>query len=170
MCRISSHAPTHGRQTAYIHTNTHTYIHTYIHTIRTHSHVQNFVTRANAPIFSVDKQLCICEWNLKCEQITGFAREEMIDRNIVDNFVVKGHRCVCMYVCMYVYFMYVCVCVLCVYRMCVYTYVCCMSVCLYACMHVCMHLIHECMYVYIYIYIYIYTYIHTYIHIHTYTY
>lgn len=48
--------------------------------------------RANAPIFSVDKHLCITEWNNKCAAITGFTREETLGRNFVLDFVATGNR------------------------------------------------------------------------------
>ena len=50
--------------------------------------------------------MCICVYAyIKCAQITGFSNEEAIDSNIVDAFVVKGHKyvCVCTYVCVYAY-------------------------------------------------------------------
>ena len=48
--------------------------------------------RANAPIFAVDRDLFVTEWNNKCAAMTGFTKEETLGRDFVSDFVVKGNR------------------------------------------------------------------------------
>jgi len=45
------------------------------------------VNTANAPIFGVDKEGLINEWNRKAEEITGYSKNEAIGRNLVEEFL-----------------------------------------------------------------------------------
>ena len=43
-----------------------------------------FIKNANALIFAVDSEKCICEWNEKCEEVTDYSRAEVIGRPVED--------------------------------------------------------------------------------------
>ena len=45
--------------------------------------LQTFIDTANAPIFGMDPNGLVNEWNNKAAAITGFSREEVLGRNLV---------------------------------------------------------------------------------------
>lgn len=45
--------------------------------------LRNFIDTANAPIFGIDADGLVNEWNIKLETITGFSREEVLGKNLV---------------------------------------------------------------------------------------
>ncbi len=45
--------------------------------------LQTFIDTANAPIFGIDADGLVNEWNNKAAAITGFSREEVLGRNLV---------------------------------------------------------------------------------------
>ncbi len=45
--------------------------------------LQTFIDTANAPIFGIDANGLVNEWNNKSAAITGFSREEVLGRNLV---------------------------------------------------------------------------------------
>ena len=45
--------------------------------------LQTFIDTANAPIFGIDAHGLVNEWNLKSASITGFSREEVMGKNLV---------------------------------------------------------------------------------------
>ena len=45
--------------------------------------LQTFIDTANAPIFGIDANGLVNEWNNKSAAITGFAREEVLGKNLV---------------------------------------------------------------------------------------
>jgi PAS domain-containing protein len=45
--------------------------------------LQTFIDTANAPIFGIDANGLVNEWNNKAAAITGFSREEVLGRNLV---------------------------------------------------------------------------------------
>ena len=45
--------------------------------------LQTFIDTANAPIFGIDAQGMVNEWNNKAAGITGFSREEVLGKNLV---------------------------------------------------------------------------------------
>ena len=45
--------------------------------------LQTFIDTANAPIFGIDANGLVNEWNNKAAAITGFAREEVLGKNLV---------------------------------------------------------------------------------------
>jgi PAS domain-containing protein len=45
--------------------------------------LQTFIDTANAPIFGIDAQGLVNEWNNKAAAITGFSREEVLGKNLV---------------------------------------------------------------------------------------
>ena len=49
--------------------------------------LMRLIDYANAPIFGIDSDGRINEWNLKSVQITGFTKEQVLGRNLVDEFI-----------------------------------------------------------------------------------
>ncbi len=45
--------------------------------------LQTFIDTANAPIFGIDADGLVNEWNLKSASITGFSRDEVMGKNLV---------------------------------------------------------------------------------------
>ena len=45
--------------------------------------LQTFIDTANVPIFGIDAQGMVNEWNNKAAAITGFSREEVLGKNLV---------------------------------------------------------------------------------------
>ncbi len=45
--------------------------------------LQTFIDTANAPIFGIDAQGLVNEWNNKAATITGFSREEVLGKDLV---------------------------------------------------------------------------------------
>ena len=45
--------------------------------------LQTFIDTANAPIFGIDANGLVNEWNNKSAAITGFSRQEVLGRNLV---------------------------------------------------------------------------------------
>ena len=45
--------------------------------------LQTFIDTANAPIFGIDAHGLVNEWNFKSASITGFSREEVMGKNLV---------------------------------------------------------------------------------------
>ncbi len=53
--------------------------------------LQTFIDTANAPIFGIDAQGLVNEWNNKAAAITGFSREEVLGKNLVQvPFILKS--------------------------------------------------------------------------------
>ena len=50
--------------------------------------LQTFIDTANAPIFGIDAQGLVNEWNNKAAAITGFSREEVLGKNLVQVLLV----------------------------------------------------------------------------------
>jgi hypothetical protein len=46
--------------------------------------LQTFIDTANAPIFGIDDQGQVNEWNNKAADITGFSREEVMGKDLVE--------------------------------------------------------------------------------------
>ena len=51
-----------------------------------------FIDTANAPIFGIDAQGNVNEWNQKSAQITGFHADEVLGRNLVKEFISLDYR------------------------------------------------------------------------------
>jgi PAS domain-containing protein len=51
--------------------------------------LQTFIDTANAPIFGIDSHGLVNEWNNKTAAITGFSREEVLGRDLVEVHYVK---------------------------------------------------------------------------------
>ena len=54
--------------------------------------LQTFIDTANAPIFGIDANGLVNEWNNKSAAITGFSREEVLGRNLVQDFITKEYQ------------------------------------------------------------------------------
>ena len=45
------------------------------------------IETANAPIFGIDEQGLVNEWNRKAAEITGYSKDEVVGRNLVEEFI-----------------------------------------------------------------------------------
>jgi PAS domain S-box-containing protein len=50
------------------------------------------IDTANAPIFGIDEQGLVNEWNLQAEEITGFTKNEVIGRDLVAYFITDDFK------------------------------------------------------------------------------
>ena len=50
------------------------------------------IDTANAPIFGVDANMNVTEWNRKAAEITGFSRHEVIGRSLVQQFITPDYQ------------------------------------------------------------------------------
>jgi PAS domain-containing protein len=57
--------------------------------------LQTFIDTANAPIFGIDANGLVNEWNNKSAAITGFSREEVLGKNLVQVSVCFVRRITC---------------------------------------------------------------------------
>ena len=51
-----------------------------------------FVDTANAPIFGIDAQGNVNEWNQQAEMITGFTKKEVMGQGLVANFITDDYK------------------------------------------------------------------------------
>lgn len=56
------------------------------------SELRRFMDTANAPIFGVDSECHVNEWNQKCEQITGYPKLEIVGKNLIDSLILEFER------------------------------------------------------------------------------
>ena len=54
--------------------------------------LQQFIETANAPIFGIDNQGLVNEWNQTSEKITGFKKEEVLGKNLVETYITKNYQ------------------------------------------------------------------------------
>jgi len=54
--------------------------------------LQTFINTANAPIFGIDANGLVNEWNNKAAAITGFSSEEVVGRDLVQDFITEEYR------------------------------------------------------------------------------
>ena len=54
--------------------------------------LRQFVETANAPIFGIDVDGNVNEWNGKAESIVGYTKDETIGRHLVQNFISPDYR------------------------------------------------------------------------------
>ena len=54
--------------------------------------LQTFIDTANAPIFGIDAQGMVNEWNNKAAEITGFSREEVLGKHLVEVYISADFR------------------------------------------------------------------------------
>ena len=53
---------------------------------------RQFVDTANAPIFGIDREGLVNEWNLTAERITGFSHEDVMGKELVDEFITDEYQ------------------------------------------------------------------------------
>jgi PAS domain S-box-containing protein len=54
--------------------------------------LRQFVETANAPIFGIDAQGMVNEWNQMAESITGFMKSEVLGKNLVEGFITEEYK------------------------------------------------------------------------------
>jgi len=54
--------------------------------------LQRFIDTANAPIFGIDSDGLVTEWNQKAESISGWTREETLGKPMVEKFISEEYR------------------------------------------------------------------------------
>mmetsp|Transcript_28857 Transcript_28857/g.95978 ORF Transcript_28857/g.95978 Transcript_28857/m.95978 type:complete len:2230 (-) Transcript_28857:59-6748(-) len=54
--------------------------------------LSRFIETANAPIFAVDTQGCVTEWNMKAVTLSGFSKEESLGSHLVAKFTTPEYR------------------------------------------------------------------------------
>jgi PAS domain S-box-containing protein len=52
----------------------------------------NLIATANAPVFGIDRNGYINEWNERASEITGFLRSEILNAKFIDTLVEENHR------------------------------------------------------------------------------
>ncbi|AFU68391.1 bacteriophytochrome-like histidine kinase sensor with PAS domains [Psychroflexus torquis ATCC 700755] len=50
------------------------------------------IDTANAPIFGIDSRGLVNEWNQTSEKITGFTKDEVLGKDLVQNYITKEYR------------------------------------------------------------------------------
>ena len=50
--------------------------------------LRQLIDTANAPIFGIDCNGLVNEWNQKTAEITGYSKEEAMKKHLVDEFIV----------------------------------------------------------------------------------
>ena len=59
---------------------------------RVASDLTRLVDTANAPIFGIDRDGLVTEWNQTAVRITGYSKEETIGKNLVDDFITADYK------------------------------------------------------------------------------
>ncbi|MCK4419777.1 PAS domain S-box protein, partial [Candidatus Aerophobetes bacterium] len=59
---------------------------------RTATELTQFIDTANAPIFGVDNKGLITEWNQKTTEITGYKKDEVLGKNLVENYITEDYK------------------------------------------------------------------------------
>jgi PAS domain S-box-containing protein len=54
--------------------------------------LRRFIETANAPIFGIDSQGFVNEWNQTSENITGFKKEDVFGKNLVQTYITEDYR------------------------------------------------------------------------------
>merc|ERR1740117_68294 len=54
--------------------------------------LEMLIDRANAPIFGIDKDGAVNEWNQTASAITGYTREEVFGQNLVKNYITPEYQ------------------------------------------------------------------------------
>eukprot|EP00960_Hanusia_phi_P056970 763416-Hanusia_phi.AAC.1 len=54
--------------------------------------LQTFIDTANAPIFGIDDQGLVNEWNMKAAELTGFSKQEVLGQNLVEVYISEKFR------------------------------------------------------------------------------
>ena len=59
---------------------------------RVATELQQLIDTANAPIFGVDANGLVNEWNQKAVKITDYSRDEVFGRNLVEGFIAEDYK------------------------------------------------------------------------------
>ena len=54
--------------------------------------LRQFIQTANAPIFGIDNEGHVNEWNQTSEKITGFKKEDVLGKNLVQTYITEDYR------------------------------------------------------------------------------
>ncbi|MFT5628695.1 MAG: PAS domain S-box-containing protein [Dokdonia sp.] len=54
--------------------------------------LRQFIETANAPIFGIDSKGLVNEWNQTSESITGFTKEEVLGKDLVQTYITEDYR------------------------------------------------------------------------------
>ena len=54
--------------------------------------LRQFIETANAPIFGIDQKGDINEWNKTSEKITGFKKEEVLGKNLIQTYITEDYQ------------------------------------------------------------------------------
>jgi PAS domain S-box-containing protein len=54
--------------------------------------LRQFIETANAPIFGIDNKGLVNEWNQTSEKITGFTKDEVLGKDLVQTYITKGYQ------------------------------------------------------------------------------
>jgi PAS domain S-box-containing protein len=54
--------------------------------------LRQFIETANAPIFGIDSKGLVNEWNQTSEKITGFKKEDVFGKNLVQTYITEDYR------------------------------------------------------------------------------
>ena len=54
--------------------------------------LRQFIETANAPIFGIDSKGLVNEWNETSEKITGFKKEEVLGKDLVETYITEDYR------------------------------------------------------------------------------
>ena len=54
--------------------------------------LRQFIETANAPIFGIDAKGKVNEWNQSSEKITGFKKEEVLGKDLVETYITEDYR------------------------------------------------------------------------------
>ena len=61
-------------------------------TKRTSAELVQLIDTANAPIFGIDADGSVTEWNQTAERITGYRKDEVIGKNLVETYITDEYR------------------------------------------------------------------------------
>jgi PAS domain S-box-containing protein len=56
------------------------------------SELRQFIETANAPIFGIDDKGKVNEWNQASEKITGFKKDEVLGKDLVETYITEDYR------------------------------------------------------------------------------
>ena len=54
--------------------------------------LRQFIETANAPIFGIDSQGLVNEWNQTSEKITGFTKKDVLGKDLVQTYITKDYQ------------------------------------------------------------------------------
>ena len=54
--------------------------------------LRQFIETANAPIFGIDSEGLVNEWNQTAEKITGFKKEDVLGKDLVQTYITEDYR------------------------------------------------------------------------------